>query len=288
MTDRPAVTDATAARVRAAAAVWVWAPPGTWEARTPEYHLLAYPTSLVVPTQVAWCRSTRPAPVVVDEVVAVAHAWRQPEVSFWVGEDTRPADLGDHLLGRGAVHVESVEVLALGLTDATLREAGLVPEVLEDGVRCAGVEVRPVLDAATLRDAELVGTEVWGDRPRTAEETDRLLAELTDPGATEQRVVAYVDGEPACAAGTTLATDGEGTVARLWGAATRPALRGRGAYRATVGTRLWLAQRRGADLGLVKAVTTTSAPVARRLGFTAHGVLDRLRLDLAAPAQRDV
>ena len=275
------MTDRTADRVRAAAAVWVWVPEGTWEARTPEYHLLAYPTSLIVPTQAAWCRSAREARAVVDEVVAISRAWRQPDVSFWVGEDTRPADLRDHLLGRGAVHVESVELLALGLEDATLRGAGLAPEVHEGRMRCAGVEVRQVLDGGTLRDADLVSTEVWGDEPRTDEQTRRLLAELTDPAATEHRVVAYVDGEPACAAGTTLAVDDGGTVARLWGAATRPALRGRGAYRATVGARLWLAQQRGADLGLVKAVTTTSAPIVHRLGFTAHGVQDRLRLSVS-------
>jgi hypothetical protein len=94
-------------------------------------------------------------------------------------------------------------------------------------------------------------------------------------------VVAYVDGEPATTAGCTLA----GEVARLWGGATRPELRGRGAYRASLGARLWLAQQQGAALGLVRAVTTTSAPIVRRLGFTGHGVDDRLRVDLPQIAE---
>lgn len=281
----PTVTDWTPERVRAAAAEWVWVPPGASEARTPEYHLVAYPATYAVPTQVAWCRSSRPAQVVVDEVVAVARAWQRPEVSFWVGESTAPADLATHLAGRGAEHTESVEVMSLDLTGGAARDAGLVPEVSGDRLVCAGVEVRPVLDAATLADSDLVHAEVWGDQPRSPEETARLLVALADPGATELRVVSYVDGEPACAAGCTVARQRDGgTVARLWGGATRLPLRGRGAYRATVGARLWLAQQRGADLGLVKAVTTTSAPIVRGLGFTAHGTERRLRLDLATAA----
>lgn len=277
-------TDWTSDRVRAAAAEWVWVPPGAWEARTPEYHLVAYPPTSVVPTQVSWCRSPRPAQVVVDEVVGVARAWRRPEVSFWVDEDTSPADLAAHLTGRGAEHVESVEVMSLDLRNTAARDAGLVPEVAGDRLLCAGVEVRSVVDATTLADADAVAAEVWGHQPRPPEETAAVIAALTDDAATELRVVSYVDGEPAAAAGFTLVPhSGGGMVARLWGGATRPSLRGRGAYRATVGARLWLAQERGADLGLVRAVTTTSAPIVRRLGFAQHGEQQRLRLQLDLP-----
>jgi len=243
-------------------------PPGASEARTPEYHLIAYPPSLAIPTQVVWCRSSRPAALVVEEAAAVARAWGWTELSFWVGERTTPRDLGTHLRSRGATQVESVEIFSRELLDDPVVEA-------------AGVEVRRVLDAATLRDAELVAAEVWGSEPRPASETERLLEELNDSESTELRVVAYVDGEPACAAGCTLAAAAPGgSVARLWGGATRTSLRGRGAYRASVGARLRLARQRGADLALVKAVTTTSAPIVRRLGFTAHGAEHRFRLDL--------
>jgi hypothetical protein len=269
----------------------VWVPPGASEARTPDYHLVAYPPTFVAPTQVAWCRSTRASQDIVDEVVAVAAAWGRPDVSFWVGDRTTPRDLAEHLRSRGAVQVESVEVLAQGLTGPGPGASGLEPVEQVPGsgrlVR-VGLEVRHVLDAATLNDADLVSVEVWGGQPRSAEDTRRVLEELTDPDTTELRVVAYVDGEPASTAGCTLAAGpAGGCVARLWGGATRSSLRGRGAYRACVGARLALARRRGADLGLVKAVTTTSAPIVRSLGFTAHGVEDRLRLDLTELRHRD-
>jgi GNAT superfamily N-acetyltransferase len=128
-----------------------------------------------------------------------------------------------------------------------------------------------------LADYTRVSAEVWGREDQTDEEIARQLADLTVSEPAELRVVAYVDGEPASAAGCTVA----GEVARLWGGATRPSLRGRGAYRATLGARLWLARERGSVLALVKAVTTTSAPGVRSLGFTGHGVEHRLRLDLA-------
>src|SRR5919107_1871389 len=115
----------TSERVRDVAATWVWVPPGASEARTPEYHLVAYPPTFLVPTQVAWCRSAREPESVVEEVLAIVRAWRRPDVSFWVGDRTRPVDLGDHLTRRGAEHVESVEVLSLPLTDPALESAGL-------------------------------------------------------------------------------------------------------------------------------------------------------------------
>ncbi len=276
----------TSDRVREAAATWVWVPPGASETRTPDYHLVAYPPAFAVPTHVAWCRSPRSAEDVVAEVLAVVRAWRRPDVSFWVGDSTTPTDLRDHLTARGAVHVESVEVLSLPLEETHLAAAGLAADPVDADrgrFRCAGLDVRVVLDAATLADADLVSSEVWGDAGRSEEDSARLLAELTAPEPTELRVVAYVDGEPATAAGCTVS----GEVARLWGGATRPALRGRGAYRATLGTRLWLARERGATLGLVKAVTTTSAPIVRGLGFTGHGLEHRLRLDLTPTGQEE-
>ncbi len=158
-------------------------------------------------------------------------------------------------------------------------------------------ELRPLTPE---RVADLVGAcapcTFWQTVPRNGHADPREPGELlldwvetvtADWGPPGR--VAYVDGEPAGTAGCTLAAGGRagGCVARLWGGATRSSLRGRGAYHACVGARLELARRRGADLGLVKAVTTTSAPIVRRLGFTAHGVEDRLRLDIAGLRHRD-
>jgi hypothetical protein len=90
------------------------------------------------------------------------------------------------------------------------------------------------------------------------------------------QVVAYLDGEPASAGGCTRS----GEVARLWGAATRPHLRGRGAYRATVRARLDASRQLGATLGLVRGRLHTSAPVLTRLGFASYGEEPLLVLDV--------
>jgi GNAT superfamily N-acetyltransferase len=137
---------------------------------------------------------------------------------------------------------------------------------------------RLVADDETLRDARTVYREVWGGPERTPEQWQTDLAEARQPVAERPmfQVVAYVDGKPASAGGCTRAGD----VARLWGAATRPTLRGRGAYRATVSARLRLAQEQGATLGLVKGLVDTSGPILSRLGFTTYGEERKLTLDL--------
>ena len=73
--------------------------------------------------------------------------------------------------------------------------------------------------------------------------------------------------EPAAAAGCTLA----GPAARLWGAATLPGWRGRGAYRAVLGERLAQAHWRGATLALVKGQVGAAGPILLGAGFTAYG-----------------
>jgi GNAT superfamily N-acetyltransferase len=255
------VTGWSSEQVRAEAGAWVFVPDDARELRTDELHLVSYPASYAIPPQVAWCRSPRPAAAVVDDVVHQARAWGEAEVSFWVDEDTRPPDLADHLRGLGARQIESVEVLARVLEEPVPRSTG-------------GIEVRQVTDERTLLDAALVAREVWHQPVPSGEELTRRLAELDRP--EQLRVVAYLEGQPVAAGGTTLA----GEVARLWGAATREPWRGRGAYRAVLEERLRLARERGSTLALVKAVTDTSAPLLRRWGFAGHGLQHRLRLPL--------
>ena len=62
-----------------------------------------------------------------------------------------------------------------------------------------------------------------------------------------------------------------GEVARLWGAGTRPAFRGRGAYRSLLAARMKLAREHGATLALVKGRVETSGPILRRAGFSSYG-----------------
>ncbi|WP_088319519.1 GNAT family N-acetyltransferase [Kineosporia sp. R_H_3] len=249
--------------VRAAAAEWVWVPPGAPEVDTDEYHLVGYPESFEHPTQVARCRSARPADGLVGEVAGIARGWGRTTLGWWVGDGTTPAGLGEALARRGAEVVETVDVLAFdlagGLPDAVRRPAP------------AGVDVRLVDDAAALRAANDVSVQVW-DALVPEDDDAWLAAELADLGRPIRErggfsVLATVDGVPAATGGCTLADD----VARLWGAATVPALRGRGVYTAVLLHRMAVALEHGATLALVKGRVGTSAPILRGVGFTAYG-----------------
>ncbi len=244
-------------RILAAAADWVWVPEKATEVRTDDYHLIAYPEWFSSGTQVAWCRSERPADALVHEVAGQVRRWGRDQVSWWLSAASRPTDLESWLRTAGAELSETVDVLAYDLT-------GPLPDVGAVGVRCV-----PVEDAQTLADAHLVSREVWGGDEPPPGRLDREIAEHARPIGErgEFRVVAYVGNEPAATGGCTLT----GGVARLWGAATRPALRGGGAYRAVLLARLAVARDHGATLGLVKGRVATSGPILRRAGFTAYG-----------------
>lgn len=73
----------------------------------------------------------------------------------------------------------------------------------------------------------------------------------------------YIGTVPIATAGLTMAE----TVVRLWGAATVPEYRGRGAYKILVWARLQEGHARGARLGIVNARIGTSSPILRRIGF---------------------
>jgi hypothetical protein len=239
---------------------WVWVPEGAQEVRTEEYHLVAYPESMSIPTQVAWCRSARSSPELVAEVLEHVRRWGRTQVSFWVSERTTPADLEEYLQAQDAEYVEAVDVLALPLT-------GQEVDVGDLGDR---VTVRVVDDERLVRLAVRVSDEVWG-ATTPEREVRRQVEELASrAGAdSEWRVLAFVGDQPATVAG--LRVDAEAGVARLWGGATRPALRGLGGYRATLLERLRLARSVGATLAMVKGVADTSAPILRAAGFTEYG-----------------
>lgn len=68
-------------------------------------------------------------------------------------------------------------------------------------------------------------------------------------------------------------------VARLWGAAVIPAMRGRGVYRGLIATRLGAAAARSATLALVHA-GPMSSPILQRLGFRKFGERHTFRVDI--------
>lgn len=269
----------TAEAVLAAAAEWVWIPPDAEQVATADYQLIAYPRHFQHPTQVPWSGSERPVTELIDEVAAHVRDWGRNAVYWWVRDATRPPDTEAALLARGATLAETVQVLAYDLADGLpglglSANPGPADSVLTFSTRDAAGEpvtlrAEVVRDEATMRANYLVSDEVWDEhRERTPAAVAGDLAEVRAGLAarSDLRVVVYAGDEPAAAGGCTIVGD----VARLWGAGTRTALRGIGAYRALLLARIGLAREHGATLALVKGRLQTSGPILRRAGFTAY------------------
>jgi hypothetical protein len=210
---------------------------------------------------VQWSRTGRDLAGLVDEVVAAATAAGSTRLRWWITDRTIPRDTPETLKARGFERVETVEVLALALGDPRAASVA-VPE---------GVDVAEVRDLDTLRLAARLGAEVFDWPPPSDAEVEEELGQiLADHGGAWQarRYLALVDGRPAATAGATV----DGDALRLWGGATVPELRGRGAYRALVARRLADGAGTAATFALVKAVDDTSSPILRRLGFEVFGV----------------
>lgn len=266
----------TPRRVLEEAAAWVWVPDGADQVRTEDYQLIRYPDRLTDPTwppaQVAWSRTTRALGDVIEDVAGQARAWGLDEVHWWVSEATAPAGTEEVLRARGGTVTETLQVLGYDLGRGPL--ALNVP---------GDITVELVHDERTVRAASLLATRGWGRPAQDEADIACQLGELTadPPDKSSFRVLVFVHRQPVAVAGCTIA----GPVARLWGAVTLPAWRGRGAYRAVLAERLRLASDLGATLALVKGRAETSGPILHRAGFTVYGEERRYRLPLdLAPA----
>ncbi|QAY69474.1 hypothetical protein [Xylanimonas protaetiae] len=250
--------------VLAAAAEWLWLPEGA-EMEQTDHRIVCYPAWSGMGVVADSVDSDHAADDVIDRVVDRVRAWGRPTVGIWVNGTERPTDFEDALKRRGAVHEDVTDVLALPL------------DVLPDlGCRQAGVEVMRVDAMATRRGVDEVDVRVWGQEPLTAERLEAEAAVLRSDweSRTGFRVLATLDGRPASTGGVTIAgppSGGPGAVARLWGGATVPEARHRGAYRAQLFERLRIARDLGASVALVKGRAETSAPILARAGFQRFG-----------------
>lgn len=254
--------------VLAAAAAWAWVPSDADQVLTGDYQVIAYPGHYLFPTQVAWSRSARPASELVGEITAQASRWGRDRLYWWISDATSPADTEATLRDHGASLETTVQVLACDMSE------GLPALDVPHDARA-----RIVRDEPDLRAFELVSGQIWqSDRKISEAEFARELAETKDELSSWSgfRVVVFLDGSPASAGGCTLA----GSVARMWGAGTLPAYRGRGGYRALLAARLVTAQQQGMTLALVKGKVETSGPILRRAGFAAYGTERCYRLDI--------
>lgn len=240
-----------AAAVRAAAARWVWVPVDATEVTADEYRLSHYTDY----SSVQWSRTTRPVAGLLEEVLDHVRAAGRPTLRWWVDERTEPTDTEQQLATLGLTLTERLEVLALPVgTELPVPVDVTVAEVRDR----AGVELASRLQRGVF--AQSPDTEA-----HLAEQT--RLAALPDDERLSRCYVAYVDGEPAAAGGSTV----DGDALRFWDGSVLPAYRGRGAYRALVAHRLREARATTAEFALVKAVDDTSAPILKRLGFAAYG-----------------
>ncbi|MGH9087055.1 MAG: GNAT family N-acetyltransferase [Acidimicrobiales bacterium] len=167
----------------------------------------------------------------------------------------RPVDLGRRLQAQGLVP-EEVETVMIGEA-ARLAQDVEVP---------AGIVVHRVDQLAdredVIRQAAAMQREVFGSGPSTAEVIDRLDRQQ----GLEEFWVALARDEVVSAGRLTRVPDS--AFAGLWGGATRPEWRGRGAYRAVTAARARSAIDGGVTY-LHSDCTAMSQPILERSGLTA-------------------
>ncbi|MFL6015015.1 MAG: GNAT family N-acetyltransferase, partial [Gaiellaceae bacterium] len=171
-----------------------------------------------------------------------------------------PPDLVDRLLERGLVHDKEPYAVALVLT----RE----PPPPPDGVIAKRVE--------TFEEYAAANAVQWDAFDMPESEIDELRPQLPQMWSETVNLmhIASVDGE-VVAAGTSAPTK-RGLL--LYGGATRPSARGRGAYRAVLHARWQDAVANGTP-ALVTQAGSMSRPILERLGFERVGEVHML-LDL--------
>ena len=183
-------------------------------------------------------------PEELDEVRAEIHATLRErgrrKLSWEVGSQAEPADL-----------VERLEALGLRVTE---HQVGMVLDRAPDDVP-GDVEVRRVETDDEWFEAERIAVIAFEE-----EAAPRRRRYRPDPASPIY--LAYVDGAPAARGSASYSEHG----VTLFGGATLPEARGRGAYRALVAARWEDAVARGTPV-LVTQASPMSHPILTRLGF---------------------
>lgn len=185
---------------------------------------------------------------------------RGREGAEWeLGESCTPVDLVERLSTLGIVPDED-EPVAIGMVLAAGSEVPSPP----------GVSARPVASSDELVTARRIQHEAFGGSS-DAVEVAQAEADFASEGVTGSTFLAFVDETPVAAAYASYTPLG----LLLFGGATLPAARGRGAYRALVAARAREAVERGTPV-LVTHAGQMSRPILERLGFTPVARIDRL------------
>jgi len=194
---------------------------------------------------------------VLAEIRALLAAEGREGAEWELGESSEPPDLAARLLELG-LDPDGDDPVAFGMV---LRGA---PPAAP-----AGVTARPVASLDELRTARLVQHAAFASA--TAVDEEQLRLDHEREGIDGTTFVALVDGELVAAAYAAYTPYGS----ILFGGATLPGARGRGAYRALVAARAAEAAARGAP-AVVTHAGRMSRPILERLGFERVARIDRL------------
>jgi hypothetical protein len=203
----------------------------------------------------------------VDDVLAEVRAAlvaRGRTQTQWEVGSSAPSGLVEALLERGLVPDKDPYAVALVLTSE--------PPAIAPAFAARQVETLEELEAAAR-----VQWEAFGATPEEIEEARRLLPERFRDSPTLRHAV-WLDGKIVCT-GTASPTQ-HGLV--LYGGATSPQARGRGAYRALIRARWDDAVARGTP-ALITQGGSMSRPILERLGFERVGEVHML-LDVFSTA----
>jgi GNAT superfamily N-acetyltransferase len=189
----------------------------------------------------------------VDEVHAILRERGRGACSWEVGSAATPPDIRDRLLALGMSPDRDPHAIAMVLMEPPAQTAG-------------EVDARPIATLEEYVAAERVARIAFdmpeGDAGDRAASETAYAEYLASPDS--EIFLAYVDGEPAARGSAVYSEHG----VSLFGGATLPHARGRGAYRALVAARWDAAVARGKP-ALVTQAGAMSRPILERLGFRA-------------------
>jgi hypothetical protein len=193
----------------------------------------------------------------VEEVRALLRERGRDRTQWEVGSSAEPPDLVDRLLERGLIRDKEPYAVALVLT----REPPPPP---------AGVVAKRVETFEEYEGANAVQWEAFEMPEAEIEELRPQLPQMWSETVNLQHI-ALIDGE-VVAAGTSAPTE-HGLL--LFGGATKPSARGRGAYRAVLHARWQDAVANGTP-ALITQGGSMSRPILERLGFERVGEIHML------------
>jgi len=202
-----------------------------------------------------------------EEVKRYYHGHGKDQFCVMLGPNTKPSNLAEYLVGHGAT-----------LKDRHFGMVFPVDQELEGKVD-SRVEVHEIDLKGTTDDITDMIDRAWGMPPGTCKKGVDKLRKYDEGSVYAPRIfIAFHDGKPAAFSAMELYADLP--VIRIAGGATDPDYRGKGLYKAMVQARLEAARKHGKSHLVVQAITDTSAPILKRMGFREICVIDKYLMEL--------